>query len=386
MASAIKKFLQHEAAGGVILFFTAVAAIIFENAGFKDIYEAIQHFPLPFPGHQLSFVHFVNDALMAVFFLIVGMEIKREILQGELSTRPQLMMPLIAACGGMLFPALIFFYFNSHDPSALRGWAIPAATDIAFAIGVISLFGRRLPLSLKVFLTALAILDDLGAIAIIAFFYSSSLQWGYLAGAATLGAVLFLFNRRGVQHLAVYMLFGLLLWYCVFSSGVHATLAGVGLAFAIPLRVVGKSGISPLARLTEVLHPPVTFFILPLFSFLNAGVSLQGLTLEALLAPIPLGIGAGLFFGKQIGVFLFSLAAISLGWGKRPSGSSWGQFYGICIVTGIGFTMSLFIGGLAYSDMERAAYVRLGVILGSLLSTVLGATVLHFTLPRRSGE
>lgn len=382
--NSLKDFWRHEAFGGVLLFIAAVVAVLLENLGFHNEYEALRHLELPFPGKHLSLIHFVNDALMALFFLVVGMEIKREILEGELSTRPRLMMPLIAAVGGMLAPALIFAFINMHDAEALRGWAIPAATDIAFAMGLLMLFGTRVPLSLKVFLTALAVLDDLGAIIIIALFYTSSLHWAYLIGALVIAGILFVINRMRVEHLMVYSVLGLLLWYCVFHSGIHATVAGVVLAFTIPLHAKDPKSAPALERLTDLLHPPVTFLVLPLFSFLNAGVSFAGFSPDSLLSSIPLGIALGLFFGKQIGVFLFSALAIRFKFGERPSGSTWAQFYAVSVLTGIGFTMSLFIGGLSYDDAERLAQLRVGVIVGSLLSAIIGALLLHLSLPRRS--
>lgn len=382
ISEALKNFFKLEAAGGILLFIAALAAVIVENTGLQSWYEHLQHYPLAIGTISLSLVHWVNDLLMALFFLIVGMEIKREILEGELSSREQLIMPLLGAVGGMLLPALIYFYFTREDPSALRGWAIPSATDIAFAIGVVVLFGKRLPPSLKVFLAALAILDDLGAILVIAFVYTDSLSLSHLMfGFATLGC-LFALTKSRVQHLAPYLLLGCVLWYFVYKSGVHATLAGVALALTIPLKSSSVNAPSPVERLTHRLHPWVIFLVLPIFSFLNAGVSLSGFGLETLLAPIPLGITLGLFFGKQIGVFLFCWLAIKWGWGKLPEGSTTAQFYAVCIVTGIGFTMSLFIGGLAFGDVERGALVRVGVICGSVLSTVAGALLLHLTLPR----
>lgn len=379
---ALKRFMKLEASSGIVLFLAALAAVVLENAGFRSWYEHLQHFPITIGPISLSLVHWVNDALMAVFFLVVGIEIKREILQGELSKREHLIMPLIGAVGGMLLPALIYFYFTSGDKTALRGWAIPSATDIAFAIGVVALFGTRLPVSLKIFLTALAILDDLGAILIIAFFYTDHLSLPYLGLSFAVLAILFVLTRRKVQALTPYLLLGAVLWFLVFKSGVHATLAGVALALSIPLESTIHDKGPPSERLMKALHYWVGFLILPIFSFLNAGVSLSGFGFETLLAPIPLGIGLGLFLGKQFGVFFFSWMAIKLGWGKQPAGSSIGQFYAVCVITGIGFTMSLFIGGLAFPDVERAGLVRVGVICGSGLSTLLGALLIHLCSPR----
>ncbi|MBN8548144.1 MAG: Na+/H+ antiporter NhaA [Deltaproteobacteria bacterium] len=382
VTKALKKFIKLEASGGIVLFIAALAAIIIENAGFRDWYEHLQHYPLGIGPVTLPLIEWVNDALMAVFFLIVGMEIKREVVEGELSSRARLIMPLVGALGGMVVPALLYVLCTRNNPEALRGWAIPTATDIAFAIGVVSLFGSRLPTPLKVFLTALAIIDDLGAILIIAFVYTANLNIFYLGISFVTLSVLVFLNIFGVKRLAPYLLIGILLWIFVFKSGIHATLAGVALALTIPLKGAGAGGQSPVEYLTGALHAWVTFLVLPIFSFLNAGVSLSGFGLETLLAPLPLGIALGLFVGKQLGVFTFSWIAIKLGWGEKPQEITWAQFYAVCVVTGIGFTMSLFIGGLAFKGPEEAALVRVGVICGSVLSTVLGAVLLYRSSPR----
>ncbi len=377
----IKTLFKHEATGGALLFLAAVLAIYCENSSYQSNYRTLQEYKITVGSISLSTLHWVNDLLMAIFFLMVGMEIKREVLIGALSTRSRLALPMLGALGGIVLPALIYVFFNRADDIALRGWAIPAATDIAFALGVLSLFGRRLAPSLKIFLVALAILDDLAAILIIAFFYTAELNLTSLMWGGACFVPLFLMNKLGVKRFLPYALVGAVLWYFVYKSGVHATLAGVTLAFFIPLRITDSSG-SPLEHLIHRLHPWVTFAILPLFSFLNAGVSLQGITLESILLPLPLGIALGLFIGKQIGVFCCSFLAIRLGWAAAPEGSTTAQLYAVSVVTGIGFTMSLFIGGLAFSTAEYAAMVRLGVIVGSLLSAVFGILLLSWTLPK----
>lgn len=378
--NALREFWKHEAAGGFILFFAAVLAVVFQNSALQPFYTGLQHLPVNVLGKELTLVHWVNDLFMALFFLVVGMEIKREIVEGELSTRSQLVLPLLGAVGGMGLPALVYLFFNNTDPVEIRGWAIPAATDIAFALGVIAAFGSRVPVSLKVFLTTLAILDDLGAILIIAFFYSANLRPEYLGASLLVWVALYMLNRLGVKKITPFMLLGAVLWTTVYASGVHATLAGVALATTIPLHGATPEA-SPLRRLTHSLHGGVTFLVLPLFSFLNAGVSLSGFGLDILLSPVPLGIMLGLFLGKQFGVFVFCWFAIRMGWARRPSGSTWAQFYAVSILTGIGFTMSLFIGGLAFPDQRHAEMLRVGVISGSLLSMIAGAALLHFSLP-----
>jgi Na+:H+ antiporter, NhaA family len=314
---------------------------------------------------------------MAIFFFLVGLEIKREFLVGELSTRKQASLPLIAALGGMAVPALIYAAINRNDPIALQGWAIPAATDIAFAVGVLALLGPRVPASLKVFLLALAIIDDLGSIVIIAFFYTANLSLQALALAGLGIAALIFLNLKGVTRIAPYALVGLFIWLCVLKSGVHATLSGVVTALAIPLAPGRGETQGPLERLEESLHPWVTFGVLPLFAFANAGVPLAGMTLAKLTSPIPMGIALGLFIGKPIGIFGFSLAAIGLKLAGKPEGATWGQMFGVAILGGVGFTMSLFIGMLAFADAERAAEIRFGVLLGSFVSAIAGYYVLR---------
>jgi NhaA family Na+:H+ antiporter len=318
----------------------------------------------------------VNDLWMAVFFFLVGLEIKREFVEGELASRSQAVLPAVAALGGMVVPALIYAAINHQDGMALRGWAIPAATDIAFAIGIVMLLGARVPASLKIFLTAVAIIDDLGAIVVIALFYTQQLSLPMLAAAGICLLALLALNRAGVARIDVYVLVGLLLWLCVLKSGVHATLAGVATALFVPMR--DRHGASPLQAVEHGLHPWVAFLVLPVFAFVNAGVSLQGLSFAALLEPIPLGIAGGLLLGKAVGVFGTSWLLIRLGFAQRPAGADWQQFFGVCVLCGIGFTMSLFIGGLAFAGLDAAyeTQVKLGVLSGSLLAGVLGALIL----------
>lgn len=326
----------------------------------------------------LSVLHWINDGLMALFFLLVGLEIKREILAGELDNWPRRALPFIAALGGMIAPALIFFAINWQTPETWRGWAIPTATDIAFALGVLSLFGSRIPNSLKVFLTSLAIMDDLGAILIIAIFYASDLSTLALGLAALLTVALFALNWFGVVRLSPYLLLGVLLWGAMLFSGIHATLAGVVLAMTIPLGSSGKENGagSPLCHLEDRLGPWVAFLVLPVFGFANAGVSLIGVSLETFLAPLSLGIAAGLFFGKQIGIMVSVFIASSTGLAQLPAGASWREIYGVALLCGIGFTMSLFIGLLAFADAEHEAMIKIAVLAGSLLSAVAGAAIL----------
>jgi NhaA family Na+:H+ antiporter len=330
----------------------------------------------------LSVLHWINDALMAVFFLLIGLEIKRELLDGQLATWPRRMLPGIAAAGGMIAPAMIYVALNAGAPETLRGWAIPTATDIAFALGVLALIGSRVPVSLKIFLTAIAIIDDLGAIAIIALFYTADLSLIWLGLAGALLAVLAGLNRAGVERLIPYLILGLILWFVVLKSGVHATLAGVALALAIPLRrSPGRpdDAKSPLHSLEHTLHPWVAFLIVPVFGFANAGLSLSSVGWAAPFAPVTLGIAAGLFVGKQIGVFLTIWAAVKLKLANRPAGASWAQIYGVSLLCGIGFTMSLFIGLLAFpASPALQDEVKIGVLIGSVLSGVVGALVLRF--------
>ena len=326
---------------------------------------------------------------MAIFFFLIGLELKREFIEGELSNRSQIVMPLLGALGGMVVPALIYVYFNINDSIGIKGWAIPAATDIAFALGVITVFGTRAPISLKIFLTSLAIFDDIGAILIIAVFYSANISIFSLISAVVIIIVLFILSKKGVKSITPYIVLGVILWVAVLKSGVHATLAGVVLAFFIPMYDKSSEkdeAHSPLVKLEHDLHPTVAFFILPVFAFANAGVSFSGVTLSSLFDPIPMGIAAGLVFGKQIGVFGFSYIGHKLGIAKMPEGTDWLSIYGVSALCGIGFTMSLFISSLAYEN-EGTEYIeesRIGILLGSVIAAILGYFILSFALKRKS--
>jgi NhaA family Na+:H+ antiporter len=378
---ALREFLKLESAGGILLLAAAALALILDNSPLSRHYEALLHLPFGMVLGSLSLekslLHWINDGLMAVFFFLVGLEIKREVLEGELSSARQVALPGLCALGGVAVPALIYLAFNWATPETHAGWAIPAATDIAFAVGVMALLGNRVPEGLKIFLLALAIIDDLGAIVIIAIFYTADLSLLSLglAGLGILGLVLL--NRLGVLKLAPYVLIGIFIWVCVLKSGVHATLAGVALAFAIPLNVPGPREAAPLRRCEHALHPWVTFFIMPIFAFANAGVALAGVGIDTLLQPVTLGIAGGLFIGKQLGVMLVAVLGAACGLFRLPERVNWAQMYGASVLTGIGFTMSLFIGTLAFTGPEAAAPLRLGVLAGSILSAVLGYVVLR---------
>jgi NhaA family Na+:H+ antiporter len=381
-------FFQHEAAAGIVLVAATVAALVFDNTPLTRFYEVFLNTPVGVRVGALAIdkplLLWINDGLMAIFFFLVGLEIKRELLRGELSTFGQAALPAMAAVGGMAVPALIYVWVNAGDAAALKGWAIPSATDIAFAVGVPALLGPRVPSSLKLFLLALAILDDLGAIIIIALFYTEHLSWLSLALAAAGIAVLAALNLRGVTRLAPYLLTGLFIWVCVLKSGVHATLAGVAVALAIPLTSRRAEEPSLLEQLEESLHPWVAFGVLPLFAFANAGVSLAGLSVAKLAESVPLGIAAGLFIGKPLGILGATCLAVLSGLAPKPAGANWGQLLGVGMLSGIGFTMSLFIGTLAFHDATRAAEVRMGVLTGSLLSAIAGLAVLAASSPRRT--
>ena len=381
-SSALREFLASEAAGGVVLMLVALAALIAANSPLRAAYFAALEAKLG----PLSVLHWVNDGLMAVFFLLVGLEIKRELLEGELSSWRRRALPGLAAAGGMVAPALIFVAVNLGQPENLRGWAIPSATDIAFALGVLALLGPHVPVSLKVFLTALAIIDDLGAVAIIAAFYTADLSALWLSLAPLTLLVLGALNWFGVSRLAPYCVVGVVLWFFVLHSGVHATLAGVALALAIPLRTGAKPhGDEPLLRLEHALQPWVAYLVVPVFGFANAGVSFEGVTWAALTGPLPLGIILGLFLGKQIGVFGAVWLAMRMRWADRPEGASMAQVYGVALICGIGFTMSLFIGLLAFPTSAQAQdAVKIGVLAGSLLAAITGALVLRLSSPARS--
>ncbi|MEH6827123.1 Na+/H+ antiporter NhaA [Parasphingorhabdus sp.] len=380
LGNALQEFIAQETSAGIILFCAAVAAMVAINSALNPYYLAFLDIPvaIQFGGLEIAkpLALWINDGLMAIFFFLVGLEVKRELLEGQLSSIEQAALPAIAAVGGMALPALVFLYFNWTVPENVNGWAIPAATDIAFALGVLALLGKHAPVSLKILLLAIAIIDDIGAIVIIALFYTAEVS-GFsllLAGGGTL--LLFAMNRLGVIRTAPYILVGIFLWICVLKSGVHATLAGVIAALAIPLSA--KDGSSPLKHLEHILHPWTAFLVLPIFAFANAGVSLAGLQIADLMAPLALGIAAGLVIGKQIGVFGFMYLATRIGLVKRPAGVTWLQLYGLACLTGIGFTMSLFIGNLAFVDPDQIETVKLGVISGSLISGVLGYCILRF--------
>ncbi|HSE79938.1 MAG TPA: Na+/H+ antiporter NhaA [Alphaproteobacteria bacterium] len=387
---AIREFLRLEAAAGIILFFAAVLALLADNSPLAPFYEALLSTPARISVGAVALdkplLLWINDGLMAIFFLLVGLEIKREIADGELSNPAQVVLPAVAALGGMAAPAAIYALVNLGDPAALRGWAIPAATDIAFALGVLSLLGRRVPIAIKVFLTAVAIFDDLGAIIVIAVFYTADLSWLSLAIAGGALVLLAALNLAGVTRLAPYMIVGLALWVCVLKSGVHATLAGVVLAAAIPLRALDEETRSPLRHLEERLHPWVAYLILPLFGFANAGVSFAGVSWGALGHPVTLGIILGLFVGKQVGIFGACWLAVRLGVARLPEGTDWLALYAVAILCGIGFTMSLFIGALAFDDPGHAASLRIGVLAGSLISAIAGIAIMRVALARRPEE
>ena len=380
LSSPFKWFFKLEAAGGLILLISAIFALIVSNSNYSDIYfnslEKYIFIGITNFGLKLSLLHWINDALMAIFFFFVTLEIKREFIQGELSNKKQAILPIIGAVGGMLVPALIYIYINFENPETLNGWAIPSATDIAFSLGVLSLLGSRIPISLKVFLTALAIIDDLGAIVIIAFFYTGDLSLKYLSLMILAFVLLVCLNKFNIKKFIPYLLLGLFLWFFTHESGIHATISGVLLACVIPHRSKEKD-FSLLIKVEHAISPYVVYGIMPLFAFANAGVSLTGISFGTLLNPVPLGIVLGLFVGKQFGVFIFSYVSIKLGYAQMPNNSNWLKFYGVGVLTGIGFTMSLFVGNLAF--MENIQYmdgVKIGVLTGSLLSTLIGYLLL----------
>lgn len=385
----IRDFLKLESSGGLLLIGAMLLALLCANSPLSYLYDGLlhTHFEIHLGSLFLAkpLLLWINDGLMAIFFLLVGLEVKREILEGELSSLRQIALPGIAATGGMVVPAMIYAGLNWSTPATLQGWAIPAATDIAFALGVIALLGNRVPGALKLFLLTLAILDDLGAIVIIALFYTADLSVFSLEMAGFAVAGLFLMNRLGVTRIAAYVVVGVFLWVCVLKSGVHATLAGVVLAFAIPLRARDENGHNPLRHLEHSLHPWVAFGILPIFAFANAGISLAGLTPSAILSPLPLGIAAGLFIGKQLGILGFSWVGVKLGLARLPRDVSWSEFHGVAVLCGIGFTMSLFIATLAldHAGPGSGNAARLGVLAGSLASSVIGYVLLHRALRHR---
>ncbi|MBW3673681.1 Na+/H+ antiporter NhaA [Vibrio cholerae] len=379
MSDMIRDFFKMESAGGGILLVIAAAiAMVIANSAMGEGYQAFLHTYV----FGMSVSHWINDGLMAVFFLLIGLEVKRELLEGALKSRETAIFPAIAAVGGMLAPALIYVAFNFNDPAAIQGWAIPAATDIAFALGIMALLGKRVPVSLKVFLLALAIIDDLGVVVIIALFYSSDLSTIALTIGFIMTGVLFMLNAKHVTKLSIYLVAGLILWIAVLKSGVHATLAGVVIGFAIPLKG-NKGEHSPLKHLEHALHPYVAFAILPVFAFANAGISLQGVSLAGLTSMLPLGVALGLFLGKPLGIFSFSWAAVKLGVAKLPEGINFKHIFAVSVLCGIGFTMSIFISSLAFGQANEAydTYARLGILMGSTTAALLGYSLLRLSLP-----
>ena len=377
-----KYFFKLEAASGLVLLFAAVLALIISNGNLSDFYfSTLEKYIILGTkefGLKLSVLHWINDVLMAIFFFFVSLEIKREFIQGELSNPKQAMLPIIGAVGGMAIPAAFYIAINYADSTTLNGWAIPSATDIAFSLGVLSLLGKRVPISLKVFLTALAIIDDLGAIVIIAFFYSGNIEVKYLILMLLSLIILISLNKFKIKSFIPFLIVGIFLWDFTHQSGIHATIAGVLLALTIPHNVKNNKQ-SMLLKLEHSLSPYVAFGIMPIFAFANAGVSLEGLSFATLLNPVPLGIVLGLFFGKQIGVFVLSYISVKLKFADKPSGSTWPAFYAVSILTGIGFTMSLFVGNLAFANnLEYMDGVKIGVLTGSLLSTLFGYFLLLF--------
>ena len=376
---ALPKLFTHEAAGGLVLMAAAVLAMLIANSGWNSLYDQFLHAPITLGIPPLSLektvLHWINDGLMVIFFFVVGLEIKRELVLGAFSNLRTASLPLLGAIGGMIVPALIYIGVNAGDAAALRGWAIPAATDIAFAVGVLALLGSRVPTSLKVFILALAIIDDLGAIIIIALFYTDNLSPSALMAGLAVMAMLIGLNRLGYRSASPYLLLGFVLWLCVLKSGVHATLAGVITAFAVPIGTDERAG--PADRLEHGLSPYVSFLVLPAFAFANAGVSLAGVGIDKLSEPIPLGIALGLFVGKAVGISVFAWVAIRAKLSRMPEGADAIQLFAVSVLGGIGFTMSLFIGMLAFPDPSYAASIRLGVLAGSLVSAVVGYTLLR---------
>ncbi|HMT92703.1 Na+/H+ antiporter NhaA [uncultured Thiothrix sp.] len=386
MKQTIQRFLALESASGILLVIAAMLAMLAVNSPLQDWYQALLNTPVSVQVGALEIAKplllWVNDGLMALFFLTVGLEIKREVLQGELADLSKAALPVIAAIGGMVAPALVYSLINYDNPYAMRGWAIPTATDIAFALGVLSLLGKRVPTSLKLFLLTLAIVDDLGAIVIIAIFYTVKLSAVSLSIAGAALVILFIFNRRGVLSLSPYLLIGFVMWVAVLKSGVHATLAGVLLAFFIPLRAPEGKHQTLAEGLEHDLHTSVAYVILPLFAFMNTGVSLNGLSINSIIEPIPLGIALGLFLGKQLGIFGACWLAIQLRIAQLPSGIGWWELYGVALLGGIGFTMSLFISSLAFEGTTLVTNDRLGILVGSIASALLGYLLLKWRLSK----
>lgn len=383
---ALRDFLQLESAGGLILVSAAALAVLLANSPLQELYQQVLGLKLTVMvesfGVSKPLILWINDGLMAVFFLLVGLELKREVVNGELSKPDQIALPAVAALGGLAVPAVIYWLVNRDNPQGINGWAIPTATDIAFALAILSLLGSRVPSSLKVFLTTIAIFDDLAAIIIIAVFYSVDLSTSSLAAAGAGIAVLFILNKAGVQSLAAYLITGVFIWLFVLKSGVHATLAGIVVAAFIPLKSGDET--SPAHHLEHILHPWVAYGVLPIFAFANAGVSFSGVSSDVVLGTVSTGILLGLFLGKQAGVFGMTALVIGLGLAKKPEGSSWAMLYGVALLCGVGFTMSLFIGSLAFEHggFSQGAALRIGVIAGSVASAFCGWLVLHLSLPK----
>ena len=382
LSKPFKWFFQLEAASGLVLLIAAIVALIISNSIFSELYfstlEEYLFIGINNFGLKLSVHHWINDLLMAIFFFFVTLEIKREFIQGELSNLKKALLPIIGAIGGMAIPALFYVGINFGNSETINGWAIPSATDIAFSLGILSLLGSRVPISLKIFLTALAIIDDLGAILIIAFFYSGDLSISYLCLILISYIFLLIFNKYGVKKFMPYLVIGAFMWYFTYKSGIHATIAGVLLASTIPHRTKNKD-FSLLIKLEHAISPYVAFMIMPIFAFANAGVSLEGLSLLSLLKPVPLGILLGLFVGKQVGVMIFSYIAVKIGAAQMPDSSNWLSLYGVSVLTGIGFTMSLFVGNLAFAEnIQYIDGVKIGVLAGSLLSTLFGYFILLY--------
>ncbi|ELH0893824.1 Na+/H+ antiporter NhaA [Vibrio fluvialis] len=379
MTDMIRDFFKLESAGGIFLVIAAAIAMTIANSPLNEIYQGALHSYV----FGMSVSHWINDGLMAVFFLLIGLEVKRELLEGALKSRETAIFPAIAAVGGMLAPALIYVLFNSGDAEAIQGWAIPAATDIAFALGIMALLGKRVPVSLKVFLLALAIIDDLGVVVIIALFYTSDLSTIALTVGFIMTAVLFMLNAKHVTKLSAYLIVGLILWVAVLKSGVHATLAGVVIGFAIPLKG-NKGEHSPLKHLEHALHPYVAFGILPLFAFANAGISLEGVSFSSLASTLPLGVALGLLIGKPLGIFSFSVIAVKAGVAKLPEGINFKHIFAVSVLCGIGFTMSIFISSLAFgsANVDYDTYARLGILMGSTTAAILGYVLLRLSLPK----
>ncbi|MCB1584257.1 MAG: Na+/H+ antiporter NhaA [Marinicella sp.] len=391
-ASFIKNFFKMESSAGILLFLSAVLALIIANTPFSKYYDLLLNTPVAIQVGALSIAKplllWINDGLMAVFFFLVGLELKRELIEGELSDKKNIILPGIGALGGMLVPALVFFWFNKEDPQALQGWAIPAATDIAFALGVLKLLGPRVPTSLKIFLTSLAIFDDIGAILVIAFFYTSQISSSALIVVACCIPLLWFINKKGIEATSTYIVIGIIMWVAMLKSGVHATLTGVILAMFIPIKSKINPDYSPLKDLEHNLHSAVAYIILPIFAFANSGINLSGVGLEQMMHPVPLGIALGLIIGKQLGIFSLCWLAIKLKWASLPENSNWVALYGISALCGIGFTMSLFIGSLAYEETQFDIFFdeRLGIIVGSLVSALIGFFILKTQFGRKKPE